>query len=1112
MSICQDLGLNFQQRMGANISQLERDIGSEQFPPNEHYFGLVNFGNTCYSNSVLQALYFCRPFREKVLEYKAKNKRTKETLLTCLADLFYSIATQKKKVGSIAPKKFIARLRKEKEEFDNYMQQDAHEFLNFLINHINEIILAERNQSTLKVPKHASGEPVTCNGTAPPTAEPTWVDVGQNTSITHCLKCFSDTETLCNDNKFKCDNCSSYQEAQKRMRVKKLPLILALHLKRFKYMEQYNRHIKSDDAVNPDRLYDLVAVVVHCGSGPNRGHYISIKIDASAIEDFYGLTSDIQKSSETGYILFYQSRDARKPIPEAKLKDLKSLLHLIPQEYHSFYVNLDADKHIEDDLEGFSDWKGEIRQDWIVSLNIDALNCVKDKDGHCEHNPPPPKPSPVVNHFSADVNKPSQLWLSKHKEEIANIDPESDDCARINTVHKWPTVCNKTWNTKQKLQRNIKKMRLASDASESLLELSRDDLATLATNECAIPVPQKMTTLLKNENETPNEINDQLEPISFEGTIKKSKGSHIQFHSAHFDIRSSPIKPSSTVFRKFQINPDKMEKLNVQIIRPLALEAKLDELNEITPTTSDCNKLDREITSDVLRVVGEARAGSLGPFSPSFNIQNVLLEGMDKYLPHDVHKIVSGKLHISLTRVNVANTSIELSKQNITRLGRILFPPKPEVLSNMCKQGFDDALRFLHRNNMISCTRCLAVQSTFQLQEVLSDTVYDYDLDCEECKTHRQHALVDDLPDTVMTIFQNAIDSANHGIVNWVMRQRAVRYVGDTVEKHSVQYNVAGNMFVLRKKCIRHNNTMTSIARLEWMKMTEIYDVTDADTEAVQSPTERDVNKQLEFDNDWSSGMIADIDELVTDELDGLDEDELGDRNLFSDPESEWRRDSLTNSESDGEQPESDQRMPNPALLANNSLRHVFLPRCLVGDAGCLAICKAVRCMPNILTLDLSGCELTPLGASYIADLLKYQKIHRYSENWVHTLRYRLPDLDQMAGLRRVSVCGNPLGDAGAAALLTVLADDLWIKAMDLQNCELTESTAQTVLQMMESNTTLVVLDLRHNPAIASESLGKVRGALRRNETGGVGGQYSWLSSVSVGSGDGRSVKPIASK
>ncbi|KAJ8682759.1 hypothetical protein QAD02_018551 [Eretmocerus hayati] len=350
---------------GANISQLEKDIGSDQFPPNEHYFGLVNFGNTCYSNSVLQALYFCRPFREKVLEYKARNKRTKETLLTCLADLFHSIATQKKKVGSIAPKKFIARLRKEKEEFDNYMQQDAHEFLNFLINHINEIILAERNQS-----KPAGAKGAGDAGTPP---EPTWVheifqgiltsetrclncetvsskdedffdlqvDVDQNTSITHCLRCFSNTETLCGDNKFKCDHCSSYQEAQKRMMLKKLPMILALHLKRFKYVEQYNRHIKvshrvvfplelrlfntSDDAVNPDRLYDLVAVVIHCGSGPNRGHYISIvkshgfwllfdddmvdKIESSAIEDFYGLTSDIQKNSETGYILFYQSRD-----------------------------------------------------------------------------------------------------------------------------------------------------------------------------------------------------------------------------------------------------------------------------------------------------------------------------------------------------------------------------------------------------------------------------------------------------------------------------------------------------------------------------------------------------------------------------------------------------------------------------------------------------------------------------------------------------------------------------------------------------------------------------------------------------------------------------------
>ncbi|GBP07535.1 Protein Cep78 homolog [Eumeta japonica] len=119
------------------------------------------------------------------------------------------------------------------------------------------------------------------------------------------------------------------------------------------------------------------------------------------------------------------------------------------------------------------------------------------------------------------------------------------------------------------------------------------------------------------------------------------------------------------------------------------------------------------------------------------------------------------------------------------------------------------------------------------------------------------------------------------------------------------------------------------------------------------------------------------------------------------------------------------------AILSNNSLRHIHLPRCGVGDAGCQALCRAVRCLPGVLTLDLTGCEITPLGASHIADLIKFQKIHRYSENWVHTLRYRLPELDAMAGLRRITLCTNPgLGDAGLSLLFEVLADDLWIKGI----------------------------------------------------------------------------------
>lgn len=47
----------------------------------------------------------------------------------------------------------------------------------------------------------------------------------------------------------------------------------------------------------------------------------------------------------------------------------------------------------------------------------------------------------------------------------------------------------------------------------------------------------------------------------------------------------------------------------------------------------------------------EARSHKLGAFSPKFNINTILLAGFEKHLPEDAHERVSGKVHISLTRV-----------------------------------------------------------------------------------------------------------------------------------------------------------------------------------------------------------------------------------------------------------------------------------------------------------------------------------------------------------------------------------------------------------------------------------------------------------------------------
>lgn len=149
--------------MGGSSSKQEKAL--LEFPEGERYFGFENFGNTCYANSVLQSLYFCRPFRENLLQYQAKlTNESDDNLLNCLAELFHEvlnrtlpidsfilikssarlgractcnqcriaahegrscmqITTKKKKTGVIAPKKFVQRLKRDNELFRSYMHQ-----------------------------------------------------------------------------------------------------------------------------------------------------------------------------------------------------------------------------------------------------------------------------------------------------------------------------------------------------------------------------------------------------------------------------------------------------------------------------------------------------------------------------------------------------------------------------------------------------------------------------------------------------------------------------------------------------------------------------------------------------------------------------------------------------------------------------------------------------------------------------------------------------------------------------------------------------------------------------------------------------------------------------
>jgi ubiquitin carboxyl-terminal hydrolase 12/46 len=329
--------------MGLTETKLQKELGSVSNESvdtqNEKYFGLQNFGNTCYANSILQVLFYCKPLRQYLLDlYKQldlqnlKEWEEEPGILFALCDLFQQMSAlegtttfNKKRGSSLAPKQFILKLRREASIFNTLMHQDAQEFWSYLINSCVETL--QKQQSLLqKRLKTTSEENITEKMIATMTAGTSEIDVQlkrtffhtlfegeirtetrcitcetssermekflelsldvvQNTSLSHCLQRFFSAETLQGNNKFYCDNCCSLQEAQKRSTITKWPRVLCLHLKRFKFDEQLGQHRKLTYRIafpmelrtqNTDQTMSLFAVVVHVGSGPNSGHYKSV--------------------------------------------------------------------------------------------------------------------------------------------------------------------------------------------------------------------------------------------------------------------------------------------------------------------------------------------------------------------------------------------------------------------------------------------------------------------------------------------------------------------------------------------------------------------------------------------------------------------------------------------------------------------------------------------------------------------------------------------------------------------------------------------------------------------------------------------------------------------
>ncbi|KAJ2507691.1 hypothetical protein H4217_008732, partial [Coemansia sp. RSA 1939] len=155
------------------------------------------------------------------------------TMFTELKDLFWSISARVQRTGSLSPQRFIAKLKESNELFRSNAHQDAHEFLNYLLNEIVDnvdkiqrekgiegctgALLEDSSKPRGKTWVQTLFEGLLTNETRCLSCEnitsrdetmlDVSVDIHENTSVTNCLNQFAAGELMCHNNKFHCDNC-----------------------------------------------------------------------------------------------------------------------------------------------------------------------------------------------------------------------------------------------------------------------------------------------------------------------------------------------------------------------------------------------------------------------------------------------------------------------------------------------------------------------------------------------------------------------------------------------------------------------------------------------------------------------------------------------------------------------------------------------------------------------------------------------------------------------------------------------------------------------------------------------------------------------------------------
>ncbi|XP_004294078.1 PREDICTED: ubiquitin carboxyl-terminal hydrolase 25-like [Fragaria vesca subsp. vesca] len=359
------MGVQFQLQMSWQPSLLsqKRKTG----PP----LGLKNLGNSCYLNSVLQCLTYTPPLANFCLRNQhsslcdSNDKERKRECPFCMLErrIVRSLSVD---LSLDAPAKIRSCLNIFADHFRHGRQEDAHEFLRYVIDachntclrlkklrrnitgnglsngnghangngHSNVVTVAPSSTVVMEIFGGALQSQVKCLSCGKESNKVDEImdislDVLHSNSLKDALQKFFQSELLDGQNKYKCERCNKLVAAKKQMSILQAPNVLVIQLKRFEGLlgGKIDKSISFEEFLvlssfmckksqDPRPEYKLCGTIVHSGFSPESGHYYAYIKDAMGRwyccnDQFVSLSTLQEVLSEKVYILFFSRTNQR---------------------------------------------------------------------------------------------------------------------------------------------------------------------------------------------------------------------------------------------------------------------------------------------------------------------------------------------------------------------------------------------------------------------------------------------------------------------------------------------------------------------------------------------------------------------------------------------------------------------------------------------------------------------------------------------------------------------------------------------------------------------------------------------------------------------------------